>query len=69
LLTLGQSNGRPLGTLQVPDQPFTLIYVKRPTAMAPATVVTIDLQGKQPASLVYFPDSTNNPVSADSKGK
>jgi hypothetical protein len=69
VMTLGQSNGRPLGTLQVPDQPFTLIYVKRPTAMAPATVVTIDLQGKQPASLVYFPDSTNNPVSADSKGK
>lgn len=67
-LTLSQSDGQPLGTLQVPEQPFTLIYVKRPTAMAPATVITIDLQGKRPASLVRFPDSTNNPISAASEG-
>jgi hypothetical protein len=68
-LTLAQSDGRPLGTLRLPEQPFTLVYVKRPTAMAPATVITIDLQGKRPASLVRFPDSTNNAVTASSEGK
>ncbi|WP_404364574.1 COG3014 family protein [Marinobacter sp.] len=57
-LTLAQSSGSVSGTIQVPDQPFTLVYVKRPTVLAPATVITMDLQGRRPASLTQIPRST-----------
>lgn len=43
-----------LGTVKVPDQPYTLIYVKRPTAEAPATVMLLDLQGKRPGECLQL---------------
>lgn len=47
-LRLGDTLHGDLGTVDLPDQPFTLVYVKRPTAQAPATVLLLDLQGQQP---------------------
>jgi hypothetical protein len=38
----------------IPDQPFTLLYVKRPTLAGPASVVALDLQGRNPASTVQL---------------
>lgn len=51
-LMLTDTNGHSLGTVTIPDQPFTLLYVKRPTLAGPASVVTLDLQGRNPASTV-----------------
>lgn len=45
---LGDTARGTLGMVDVPDQPFTLIYVKRPTAQAPATVMLLDLEGRRP---------------------
>lgn len=53
-LTLSNTNGRSLGTIDIPDQPFTLLYVKRPTLASPASVVALDLQGHNPASAVQL---------------
>jgi len=53
-LTLTGTNGRSLGTIVLPDQPFTLLYVKRPTLAGPASVVALDLQGRNPASTVQL---------------
>ncbi|WP_192036235.1 hypothetical protein [Halomonas sp. YLGW01] len=46
-LSLATSEGT-LGELELPDWPFTLIYVKRPTALSPAEVSLVDLQGQEP---------------------
>jgi hypothetical protein len=54
-LTLLDNQGDVLGNIEIPQQPFTLVYVKRPTALAPATVITIDLQGKSRATLAQLP--------------
>nr|WP_257535361.1 hypothetical protein [Marinobacter adhaerens] len=53
-LTLRDHRGGVLGHLDIPDQPYTLVYVKRPTAQAPATVITMDLQGKSEADFARF---------------
>jgi hypothetical protein len=53
-LTLTSTNGHSLGTIVIPDQPFTLLYVKRPTLAGPASVVALDLQGRNPASTVQL---------------
>jgi len=53
-LRLTGTNGHSLGTIMIPDQPFTLLYVKRPTLAGPASVVTLDLQGRNPASTVQL---------------
>ncbi|MDS1311422.1 COG3014 family protein [Marinobacter xiaoshiensis] len=55
-LTLLGHRGEVLGNLDVPQQPFTLVYVKRPTAQAPATVIIMDLQGKTNATFARFPE-------------
>ncbi len=50
-LSLGNSVSGYLGSLQLPDWPYTLVYVKQPTVTAPATVMVMDLQGSAPARL------------------
>ncbi len=49
-LTLLNHKGEPLGELDIPQQAFTLVYVKRPTLQAPATVMIMDLQGQTAAT-------------------
>ncbi|WP_205598539.1 hypothetical protein [Halomonas sp. NO4] len=44
-LTLA-AGGTALGELSLPDWPYTLVYVKRPSAQSPAQVSLIDLQGE-----------------------
>ncbi|SDJ34794.1 COG3014 family protein [Billgrantia gudaonensis] len=44
-LTL-EADGTALGELNLPDWPYTLVYVKRPSAHSPAQVSLIDLQGE-----------------------
>jgi hypothetical protein len=56
-LRLTGTNGQSLGTIVIPDQPFTLLYVKRPTLAGPASVVTLDLQGRNPATTVQLSES------------
>ncbi|MGM0570856.1 COG3014 family protein [Marinobacter sp.] len=56
-LTLAQNDGTTLGTVQIPDQPFTLLYVKRPSLQAPATVMTLDLNGASPGLLARLPEA------------
>ncbi|MFW5823816.1 MAG: COG3014 family protein [Marinobacter sp.] len=56
-LTLAQSDGTALGSIHIPDQPFTLVYVKRPSLQAPATVMTLDLQGSAPGTLARLPEA------------
>lgn len=51
-LSLGNSASGYLGSLHLPDWPYTLVYVKRPTQLAPATVMVMDLQGSAPAQLL-----------------
>lgn len=45
-VTLVDSGQGTLGELDLPPWPFTLVYVKRPTAEGPATVMVLDLQGQ-----------------------
>ncbi|WBA18262.1 COG3014 family protein [Salinivibrio kushneri] len=54
-LELSHTDGTPIGSISVPEQPFTLVYVKRPTEQAQATVMTIDLQGKQQGDVAHIP--------------
>lgn len=54
-LALLDQNGEVLGDVEIPQQPFTLVYVKRPTTLAPATVITMDLAGASEASLARLP--------------
>jgi hypothetical protein len=54
-LLLSDAAGNALGTLAIPEQPFTLVYVKRPTATSPASVVALDLQGSNPAFVEQLP--------------
>ena len=56
-LTLLDNRGGVLGDVDIPQQPFTLVYVKRPTMQAPATVITMDLQGGSTATFVRLPQS------------
>ncbi|WP_339751320.1 hypothetical protein [uncultured Marinobacter sp.] len=58
-LTLEDSQQGLLGQIKVPDQPFTLIYVKRPTTASPATVMLLDLQGSNPGQYLVLPASSN----------
>lgn len=55
-LSLVDQDGKTLGEVSIPDQPFTLVYVKRPTALAPATVITMDLSGTSEASVSRLPE-------------
>jgi hypothetical protein len=55
-LTLLDHRGEVLGNLDIPQQPFTLVYVKRPTLQAPATVITMDLQGGAVATFARLPE-------------
>ena len=55
-MTLLDNRGKVLGELDIPHQPFTLVYVKRPTLSAPATVIIMDLQGKTEATLRRIPE-------------
>jgi hypothetical protein len=54
-ITLRDSQQGVLGRVTVPDQPFTLIYVKRPTIASPATVMLLDLQGNNPGQRLVLP--------------
>jgi hypothetical protein len=65
ILTLLDANGETLGQVEIPQQPFTLVYVKRPTLSAPATVITIDLQGKTEATLTRLPEQPAARASKD----
>jgi hypothetical protein len=58
-ITLVDSRGSRLGTVNIPDQRFSLVYVKRPTALAPATVITMDLRGEKEASITSLPEVPN----------
>ena len=58
-LSLVDSDGNPLGDVEIPEQPFTLVYVKRPTAQAPATVITMDLSGASEAVVSRLPEATD----------
>ncbi|MDX1799352.1 MAG: hypothetical protein R3303_00390 [Marinobacter sp.] len=51
-LSLGNTVSGYLGSLRLPDWPYTLVYVKQPTGMAPATVMVLDLQGSAPARVL-----------------
>ncbi|MEH6561798.1 MAG: hypothetical protein V7713_10235 [Marinobacter sp.] len=55
ILTLLGNRGEILGDVDIPQQPFTLVYVKRPTQLAPATVITMDLQGRRAATIARLP--------------
>jgi hypothetical protein len=57
-LTLLDHQGALLGTVAVPDRPFSLVYVKRPSTTAPATVITMDLRGEAEATISHLPQST-----------
>lgn len=54
-LLLLDHQGEALGNLTIPQQPFTLVYVKRPTLQAPATVIVMDLQGGAEAAFARLP--------------
>ncbi len=58
-ITLRDSQQGVLGRVEVPDQPFTLIYVKRPTMASPATVMLLDLQGNNPGQRLVLPGPSN----------
>ncbi|OEY65503.1 COG3014 family protein [Marinobacter sp. X15-166B] len=66
VLTLIDHQGDILGRVNIPQQPFTLVYVKRPTTHGPATVVTMDLQGNRPATLVSLPELQSTPAQVSS---
>ncbi|WP_148864018.1 COG3014 family protein [Marinobacter fonticola] len=65
-IVLGDTVRGRLGTVDVPDQPFTLVYVKRPTAQAPATVMLLDLKGERPGQCYTLAgdDDGSRPCSA-----
>ncbi|MDC0661555.1 COG3014 family protein [Marinobacter sp. SS21] len=48
-LSLRDSQSGQLGEFPLPNWPFTLVYVKRPTAATRATVTMLDLQGRHQA--------------------
>ena len=56
-LTLLDNQGGVLGTVDIPERPFTLVYVKRPTSFSPATVITMDLRGQSEATIARFPEA------------
>lgn len=66
VLTLLDNQGEILGDVNIPKQPFTLVYVKRPTKQAQATVITMDLQGKSTASFARLPERTEAPAQVSS---
>ncbi|WP_280562084.1 hypothetical protein [Chromohalobacter sp. 48-RD10] len=55
-MTLETPSGS-LGDLDLPDWPYTLVYIKRPSAQGPADVSVIDLQGEH-AGTQYRMDGT-----------
>jgi hypothetical protein len=59
-LTLLDHQGGVLGTVDIPERPFTLVYVKRPTALSPATVITMDLRGESEATIARLPKATES---------
>ncbi len=58
-ITLVDGQGQTLGTVDVPDQRFSLVYVKRPSTLAPATVITMDLRGDTEATITQLPKAAN----------
>ena len=56
-ITLVDGQGKSLGTISVPDRPFSLVYVKRPSVSAPATVITMDLRGETEATITKLPEA------------
>lgn len=59
-LTLLDQEGELLGSVEIPERPFTLVYVKRPSVTAPATVITMDLRGEMAASISQLPEPEVN---------
>lgn len=66
ILTLLDYQGNEMGMIDIPDRPFTLVYVKQPTASSPATVITMDLRGESEAVIARLPEgpSANAQVSS-----
>lgn len=54
-LTLADSRQGVLGTLALPPWPFTLVYIKRPTAGSAATAMVLDLQGQHAGQYLTLP--------------
>ncbi|WP_375176410.1 COG3014 family protein [Marinobacter mobilis] len=54
-LTLTDSRQGVLGTLELPQWPFTLVYIKRPTAGSAATAMVLDLQGEHAGQYLTLP--------------
>ncbi|WP_200181402.1 COG3014 family protein [Ectothiorhodospira mobilis] len=47
-----------LGTLDLPDWPYTLVYIKRPSTLGGIEVDLVDLQGRIPGRHLSFPGSS-----------
>ncbi|MDX1756094.1 MAG: hypothetical protein R3175_08560 [Marinobacter sp.] len=56
-----------LGEISLPNWPFTLVYVKRPTAQAPATVIVLDLQGRHAAVNYRLPNADDQAALAEAQ--
>lgn len=65
-LTLLDNLGDTLGNIDIPQQPYTLVYIKRPSILAPATVITMDLQGGAAATFARLPEQTAEPAQVSS---
>ncbi len=59
-LRLSDSQQGALGHLTLPNWPYTLVYVKRPTAQSPATVMVLDLQGQHAGQQFTLPERGEN---------
>ncbi|MGO1749147.1 MAG: COG3014 family protein [Marinobacter sp.] len=66
IVTLLDNRGEILGDVDIPQQPFTLVYVKRPTRLAPVTVITMDLQGASTATFARLPERSDAPAQVSS---
>ncbi|MGP4845529.1 COG3014 family protein [Marinobacter sp. 1Y8] len=56
VLELNDSQQGALGHLALPNWPYTLVYLKRPTVQSPATVMVLDLQGQHPGQRFTLPE-------------
>lgn len=54
-ITLADSRLGELGEVRLPEWPYTLVYVKRPTSESPATVMILDLQGRNQGQRLTLP--------------
>ncbi|WP_277810590.1 COG3014 family protein [Chromohalobacter canadensis] len=63
-LTLETPSG-PLGDLSLPDWPYTLVYIKRPSAQGPTEVSLIDLQGEHEGTQYRMDGTETSSLVAD----